>query len=255
MVAMKQMWAPWRVEYIEMEKPKGCFLCEKPKQDNGDSNYILCRGKRNFVIMNLYPYNPGHLMVAPYRHVANLEDLSRAELHEHIEMVSLSIKALKQAFNPGGFNLGINLGRMAGAGIDDHIHSHIVPRWAGDTNFMPVLSGDKVISRAMAETYQKLKAKFESIAEDLIRVFTIARIQFKTLQLMAEPISEWYGVKLEDMKDILELTIRDEENETEILMRIRDFFSKKNRNQSEDQTPTVRYQNPDRWYTQIGNLP
>lgn len=161
MVAMKQIWAPWRVGYIEMEKPKGCIFCDKPKEDKDESNYILYRGKKNFVMMNLYPYNPGHLMVAPYRHVANLEDLTKPELHEHIELVSLSIKALKQASNPPGFNLGMNLGRVAGAGIDDHIHTHIVPRWAGDTNFMPVISGDKVISRAMDETYRKVREGFE----------------------------------------------------------------------------------------------
>jgi len=110
--------------------------------------------------LNSYPYNPGHLMIAPYRHVANLEELSNEELHEHYEMVSQSIKVLKKVFEPAGFNIGMNLGRVAGAGIDDHIHTHIVPRWSGDSNFMPVIADVRVIPEALAETYDKLKGKF-----------------------------------------------------------------------------------------------
>jgi len=143
-----------------MEKPEGCILCQKPKQNNDALNYILHRGDNNFIILNSYPYNPGHLMVAPYRHVASLEGLTEEERHEHFEIVSRSIKVLRQIFNPGGFNIGMNLGKAAGAGIDDHFHTHIVPRWQGDTNFMPVLSDVRVIPEALAETYQKLKGKF-----------------------------------------------------------------------------------------------
>lgn len=157
---MKPIWAPWRMEYIEMEKPAGCVLCEKPKQDNDVASYILYRGGKNFVIMNIYPYNPGHLMIAPYRHVANLEDLTTEELHEHIEIVSRSIKVLRKAFNPGGFNVGINMGKAAGAGITDHVHTHIVPRWQGDTNFMPVFADVRVVPQALAETYEQLQGKF-----------------------------------------------------------------------------------------------
>ncbi len=157
---MKQIWAPWRIEYIQMEKPEGCILCEKPGQNSDATNYILYRGDKNFVIMNSYPYNSGHLMIAPYRHIANLEELTDEELHEHIEIVSRSVKVLRQVFNPDGFNIGMNVGRIAGAGIDKHIHTHIVPRWEGDTNFMPVLSDTKVINEALAETYKKLKGKF-----------------------------------------------------------------------------------------------
>ncbi len=157
---MKQIWAPWRIEYIQMEKPKGCILCEKPKQNNDALNYILYRGNKNFVIMNSYPYNPGHLMIAPYRHIGNLEELTDEELHEHFEIVSRSIRLLKQVFNPGGFNIGINIGKIAGAGIVDHFHTHIVPRWPGDTNFMPVISEVRVVPEALAETYKKLKDKF-----------------------------------------------------------------------------------------------
>ena len=154
---MKHIWAPWRMEYIQMEKPEGCILCQKPKEDNDAPNYILYRGDNNFVIMNSYPYNPGHLMIAPYRHIANLGELTAQELHEHFEMVSQSIELLKRVFNPGGFNIGMNLGKVAGAGIEEHIHTHIVPRWQGDTNFVPVISGVRVIPEALDETYKKLK--------------------------------------------------------------------------------------------------
>ena len=157
---MERIWAPWRIQYIQMEKPKECILCEKPKQNNDALNYILHRGDKNFIILNSYPYNPGHLMVAPYRHIASLEDLTEEERHEHFEIVSRSIKVLRQVFNPGGFNIGMNLGKAAGAGIDDHFHTHIVPRWQGDTNFMPVLADIKVLPEALAETYHKLKSQF-----------------------------------------------------------------------------------------------
>lgn len=157
---MEQIWAPWRIEYIQMEKPEGCILCQKPSENNDVQNYILYRGEKNFVILNRYPYNPGHLMIAPYRHTASLEELTDEELHEHFEIVRRSTKILRQVFNPGGFNLGINLGKVAGAGIDSHFHTHIVPRWQGDTNFMPVLADIRVIPDALAETYEKLKGKF-----------------------------------------------------------------------------------------------
>lgn len=130
---MKHIWAPWRIEYIQMEKPEGCILCDKPEQKDDVANYILYRGDSNFVIMNSYPYNPGHLMVAPYRHVAHLEELADEERHEHFDMVSRSVKLLKEIFSPAGFNIGMNMGKVAGAGIDDHIHTHIVPM------FIPML--------------------------------------------------------------------------------------------------------------------
>jgi len=148
------------MEYIRMKKADGCILCEKPGQDSDAVNYILYRGDKNFVIMNSYPYNPGHLMIAPYRHIASLEELTDEELHEHFDIVSRSIKVLRQAFSPSGFNLGINIGEVAGAGIEGHVHTHIVPRWQGDTNFMPVISDVRVVPEALAETYQKLKGKF-----------------------------------------------------------------------------------------------
>ena len=160
---MEQLWAPWRIRYIQnlpAAEPGDCFLCEKPKEANDDLNYILYRGQKNFVILNSYPYNAGHLMVAPYRQVASLEGLADEELKEHFEIVRRCLSVLRQAFKPDGFNIGINIGRVAGAGVDKHIHTHIVPRWQGDSNFMPVLSDTKVINEALTETYQKLKGKF-----------------------------------------------------------------------------------------------
>ena len=157
---MERIWAPWRIQYIRQEKPEGCILCEKPGQKKDTQNYILYCGDKNFVILNTYPYNPGHLMVAPYRHVANIEELTEEERNEHFEMVSRSVRVLRQVFNPGGFNIGINAGKVAGAGIDEHFHTHIVPRWQGDTNFMPVLADIRVVPEALTETYQKLRGKF-----------------------------------------------------------------------------------------------
>ena len=156
---MESIWAPWRMEYIQMEKPKGCILCQNPGQDNDTVNRILYRGTKNFVILNAYPYNPGHLMIAPYRHVASLEELTDDERSEHFDIVSRSIRVLRQVFNPGGFNLGVNIGKVAGAGIEDHIHTHVVPRWQGDTNCMPVIAGVRVLPEALDETYQKLQGK------------------------------------------------------------------------------------------------
>jgi ATP adenylyltransferase len=157
---MKHIWAPWRVAYIQAKKTGGCILCDKPKEDRDESNFILYRGKYNFIIMNSFPYNPGHLMVAPYRHVATPEDLSPEELHEHTDLVCRCLGVLRQAYEPAGFNTGMNLGKVAGAGIEGHIHSHIVPRWQGDTNFMPVIGEARVIPQALADTYQKLKGLF-----------------------------------------------------------------------------------------------
>lgn len=155
---MKKIWAPWRIEYIRGEKLKECIFCQKPKENRDSQNYILFRGDRNFVILNSYPYNPGHLMIAPYRH-ANLEELTNEELFEHFDLIRRSTKALTEAFDPAGFNIGMNLGRVAGAGVEDHVHTHVVPRWRGDTNFMPVVSNVRVIPQALDATYAELTEK------------------------------------------------------------------------------------------------
>ncbi len=165
---MEQLWAPWRIEYIkkakkeEKTKEGGCILCQKPAEANDVANYILYRGQQNFIVLNAYPYNAGHLMIVPFRHIAQLDGLTKKELYEHYELVSRSVAVLRRVLAPGGFNIGMNLGRIAGAGIDQHIHSHVVPRWAGDTNFMPVLAGTDVISEALAATYSKLVGEFKA---------------------------------------------------------------------------------------------
>lgn len=154
---MEQIWAPWRIEYILQAEKGSCFLCQKPKENNDEPNFILYRGETNFIILNSFPYNPGHLMVAPYRHIGHLDEMTDAESKEHFDMVKLSIKLLTEVTKPTGFNTGMNLGKVAGAGVDDHLHTHIVPRWQGDTNFMPVVSNTKVLPEALAATYKKLK--------------------------------------------------------------------------------------------------
>ena len=157
---MKHIWAPWRIEYIRAEKPAGCILCDKPKENKDVENYILYRGEKNFIMLNCYPYNPGHLLIAPYRHIGTPEGLTVAERNEHFELVSRSIAVLKEAFQPAGFNIGATLGRVAGAGIEDHCHSHIVPRWQGDTNYIPVLADIRIVPQALADTYKTLAGKF-----------------------------------------------------------------------------------------------
>lgn len=154
---MEHIWAPWRMEFIAGDKPKGCILCLRPMENDDRSTFILHRGRLNFIIMNRYPYNPGHLMVSPYRHLADLAEMTGEEMQEHFELVTRATQALRKAFNPAAFNVGINIGKAAGAGIADHIHTHIVPRWEGDTNFMPVLADTRVIPEALTSTYDKLK--------------------------------------------------------------------------------------------------
>ena len=154
---MERLWAPWRMPYILQAGKGGCFLCEKPREEKDESNLILYRGKGNFIILNAFPYNPGHLMIAPYRHLGQLEDLTDVESEEHFAMIKLGVKLLTEVTRPAGFNIGVNLGKVAGAGLDDHIHTHIVPRWQGDTNFMPAVATTKVLPEALAETYKKLK--------------------------------------------------------------------------------------------------
>jgi ATP adenylyltransferase len=161
---MQDLWAPWRAEYILQTEQVGCFLCEKPKGDNDEKNLILYRGKSNFIILNSYPYNPGHLLVVPYRHIGDLDALTDEEAKEHFDLVKLSLRLLTEVTKPSGFNTGMNLGKVAGAGLDNHLHTHIVPRWLGDTNFMPVISNTKVLSEALAASYKKLKDGLRIIA-------------------------------------------------------------------------------------------
>ncbi len=160
-----RLWAPWRMKYIQAfassEEPE-CFLCENQKMKDNENNLILIRGRHCFIIMNLYPYNNGHLMIAPFRHTGDFLSLTAEETSEASEMIKLSIRALNETMHPHGFNVGLNLGRIAGAGIEEHIHWHIVPRWSGDTNFMPVISETKVVSESLHEGYRRLKKAFEN---------------------------------------------------------------------------------------------
>jgi ATP adenylyltransferase len=158
---MRRIWAPWRIEYIRSEKTKECIFCQKLKEDRDKENYILFRGNKNFVVLNIYPYNPGHLLVAPYKHVPDLDDLTDDELFEHFDLVRKSKRALAGEYKPQGFNIGINLGRVAGAGIEEHVHTHIIPRWNGDTNVMTVMSDVRVIPHALDATYTELAGKID----------------------------------------------------------------------------------------------
>jgi ATP adenylyltransferase len=153
---MDYIWAPWRLEFILKGDESGCFLCEKPKDNSDAANYILHRGKYNFIILNAFPYNPGHMLIAPYRHTAQLTELESDESNEHFELIKFGVKLLATVIKPDGYNVGMNLGRVAGAGVADHLHTHIVPRWQGDSNFMQVVGDTKVIPEALAKTYSKL---------------------------------------------------------------------------------------------------
>lgn len=159
---MDKLWAPWRIEYILQPKIEGCVFCIKPAEDKDVENFILYRGEFCFIIMNLYPYNNGHLMTIPYRHISDLAELNDAENMEMMELVNKCVKVLKSTMLPHGFNIGMNLGEVAGAGIKDHLHFHIVPRWSGDTNFMPVCGHTKVVSEGLKETWLKLVSEFKA---------------------------------------------------------------------------------------------
>lgn len=158
---MERLFSPWRSKYIEsFSQPKGvneeCILCAAYQANNDEERLIVNRGKSGFVVMNLYPYNSGHVMVVPYRHIATLNDLSEDESLEIMNLIKKMINALRTISNPDGFNVGTNIGRSAGAGIDQHIHFHVVPRWSGDTNFLPVLSDTKMISENLKDIWKKL---------------------------------------------------------------------------------------------------
>lgn len=155
---MERLWAPWRSHYVaNAGKPNGCFLCTEPHSVNDRESLILSRGPKTFVILNRFPYNSGHLLIAPYRHVKDWEVLDNEELLEIGLQAQKMVTALKKVFKPQGFNVGLNLGGPAGAGLPGHLHVHIVPRWQGDTNFMPVVGDTKVISEGLLNTWGKLR--------------------------------------------------------------------------------------------------
>ena len=154
---MNHLFATWRMNYVTAPKREGCIFCDFPAKDRDEEHFILYRGGACFVILNIYPYNPGHMMVAPYRHTNLYETLTN---EEHAEMARLSAEAvstLKRVSAPDGFNIGMNLGKTAGAGFADHLHLHVVPRWNGDNNFMPVVTDTRVVPEALSATYGKLR--------------------------------------------------------------------------------------------------
>lgn len=165
---MDKLWSPWRSNYIQSFKHKSdkeeCVFCTAPQLDiKDDESLVVYKSKYCFVMLNLYPYNSGHLMIIPYRHMSDIEELTEEEFADITKLITLSKKALTKAMKPQGFNIGANIGKAAGAGIDQHIHFHIVPRWNGDTNFMPMLGEVKVISQDLLENKRELIEVFSEL--------------------------------------------------------------------------------------------
>ncbi len=156
---MNHLWAPWRMSYIESgnEKDEECIFCSKPSEHRDEENLLLYRSKLCFVLMNIYPYNNGHLMIAPYEHVPTIEELDAETLTDIMQTAQRCLAALRKALGPHGYNMGINQGAVAGAGITEHVHFHVVPRWNGDTNFMPVLADTKVMPDYLKHTYERIR--------------------------------------------------------------------------------------------------
>lgn len=165
---MKFIWAPWRMDYILEKKEKGCTFCKKPLEKRDRENLVLYRGTYCFVMMNKFPYNNGHLMIIPNRHCLDLEGLDENEVNELFYLLKTTTQILKETLHPHGFNIGINIGKVGGAG-EDHLHVHIVPRWTGDTNFMPILGETKIIPQYLEETYKTLYLGFCNLSKKRIR--------------------------------------------------------------------------------------
>ena len=163
---MNKLWAPWRIDYIRTPKEKGCIFCNKSNDEDDRESLILYRGNESFVLMNLYPYSNGHLMISPYQHTSDTNDISSQGNEEIMWLANQSMNILTHAMNAEGFNFGANLGKAGGAGIEEHIHYHIVPRWSGDTNFMPVVGNTKVLVEGLRESWDNLKPYFDSLMDD-----------------------------------------------------------------------------------------
>lgn len=159
---MENLWAPWRGKYVaNVGKIKGCFLCQHLKLKDTRKSLILYKGKHSFIILNKFPYNNGHLMIVPIKHMKNLEDLGDEELNEIFSLARRIIPILKKVYRPQGFNIGMNLGVCAGTSVAEHMHLHIVPRWKSDTNYMPVIGGTKIIPESLEESYRKIKSEVQ----------------------------------------------------------------------------------------------
>jgi len=158
-VANERIWAPWRLEYVKdasKDLEEKCIFCAKAAEDDDEASLIVHRGERCFVILNKYPYTNGHLMVAPYEHTGALQDLDPDAVTEMMGLVQQAMRVLEQTYSPHGYNVGFNQGRVAGAGVEHHIHMHVVPRWGGDTNFMPVLADTRVMPQTLEQSYEAL---------------------------------------------------------------------------------------------------
>lgn len=158
-----RIWAPWRLAYVKdasKDAEADCIFCTRPAEHQDEKNLIVHRAERCFVVLNLYPYTNGHLMVAPYEHLGRLQDLPGETLTEMMAVAQQAISRLEEVFEPQGFNVGFNQGRVAGAGFTHHIHLHVVPRWGGDTNFMPVIADTKVMPQTLEQSYEALKGSF-----------------------------------------------------------------------------------------------
>lgn len=164
---MRQLWAPWRMAYITGSEPTkaGCVFCEKAASSADESNFVLLRGERCYALMNIFPYNNGHLMIAPYAHLPTILELDAATLTEMMTTAQRCVRACQDAMGAQGFNIGVNQGSVAGAGIADHIHLHVVPRWGGDTNFMPVLADVKVMPDFLETSYRQIRAQLAQSAD------------------------------------------------------------------------------------------
>ena len=160
---MDHLWSPWRMEYILSSKTDGCVFCAKPDLDDDSAEHVLVRGQSAYITLNRYPYNNGHLLVVPYLHVASLEHLPAATLTEMLLLVNQGLATLRLAMQPEGFNIGVNLGKAAGAGIEPHVHIHVVPRWNGDTSFMSTIGETRTIPEALEQTYHRLQAALETM--------------------------------------------------------------------------------------------
>ncbi len=160
------MWAPWRIGYVTGDRSSGCVFCRKIESNEDDANFVLYRGEHNAIVLNTYPYNSGHLMVVPHAHVGELADLSLEAYAELWELTGLAARALQQALHPQGLNIGMNLGEAAGAGISDHLHMHIVPRWHGDTNYMTAVAETRVAPQSLEDSYRQLRPVIERLAAE-----------------------------------------------------------------------------------------